>query len=117
SLSPLPGGNLLLFDNQGEGGFTRLVEWDPVTQALGRVYRGTPPAAFVSIFSGNVHRLPNGNWLAAVSCAGYAREIDPGGQTVWEFHSPHRTGRQRELVAVLFDMQRLPADLDLSWTR
>ncbi|MEZ6019239.1 MAG: hypothetical protein R3F17_03810 [Planctomycetota bacterium] len=49
--------------------------------------------------------------------AGYAREIDPDGRTVWEFHSPHRTGRQRELVAVLFDMQRLPADLDLSWTR
>ena len=29
---------------------------------------------------------------------------------VWEFYNPHRAGERGELVAVLFEMLRLPAD-------
>ena len=115
--SCLPGGEILLFDNMGHAGFTRLVHWDPAAQTIEWQYAGSPPESFVSIFSGNVSRLPNGNFLASVSCAGFAREITAQGETVWEFASPHRAGRKRELVAVLFDMERIPLDTDLSWTK
>lgn len=113
--SCLPNGEILLFDNMGHGGFTRLVHWDPAAASIQWQYAGTPPESFVSIFSGNVARLENGNFLAAVSCAGFAREITPSGDTVWEYASPHRAGREKELVAVLFDMERLSETLDLTW--
>ncbi len=115
SVSGLDSGNLLIFDNMGHAGFTRLVEWDPISHKMPWIHHGTPPSSFVSIFSGNVRRLANGNTLASLSCAGMAQEITPDGRVVWEFHSPHRAGRDRELVAVLFDVQRLPASSDFPW--
>ena len=115
SVSGLDSGNLLIFDNMGNGGFTRLMEWDPISHKAPWIHGGTPPESFVSIFSGNVRRLSGGNTLSSLSCAGLAQEITPDGRVVWEFSSPHRAGRDRELVAVLFDVQRLPLDGDYSW--
>lgn len=117
SVSGLDSGNLLIFDNMGQDGFTRLMEWDPVSHKMPWIYAGSPPESFVSIFSGNVRRLANGNTLASLSCAGLARELAPDGRVVWEFHSPHRAGRDRELVAVLFEVQRLAPDTDLGWIK
>ncbi|MFT5198088.1 MAG: hypothetical protein ACI87O_000737 [Planctomycetota bacterium] len=117
SVSGLDSGNLLIFDNMGQGGFTRLMEWDPISHKMPWIYHGSPPESFVSIFSGNVRRLENGNTLASLSCAGLAQEITPDGRVVWEFRSPHRAGRDRELVAVLFEVQRLPSNSDLSWIK
>ncbi len=115
SVSGLDSGNLLIFDNMGHGGFTRLIEWDPISHKLPWTHHGTPPESFVSIFSGNVRRLANGNTLTSLSCAGLAQELAPDGRVVWEFRSPHRAGRDRELVAVLFDVQRLPSAGIESW--
>ena len=39
-----------------------------------------------------------------------AFEVTPDGETVWEWVSPERAGERGELVAALFDMERLPAD-------
>ncbi|MCP5020280.1 MAG: hypothetical protein GY930_00755 [bacterium] len=117
SVSGLDSGNLLIFDNMGQGGFTRLVEWDPITHKMPWIHHGTPESSFVSIFSGNVRRLKNGNTLVSLSCAGLAQEIAPDGRVVWEFHNPHRAGRDRELVAVLFEVQRLPIGGDFPWPK
>ncbi|MDF1836618.1 MAG: arylsulfotransferase family protein [Planctomycetota bacterium] len=117
SVSGLESGNLLIFDNMGQGGFTRLMEWDPISHKMPWIHAGSPPESFVSIFSGNVRRLANGNTLASLSCAGLAQEITPDGSVVWEFRSPHRAGRDRELVAVLFEVQRLDPETDLTWIK
>ena len=34
-------------------------------------------------------------------------ELDAAGEPVWQFASPHRAGARRELVAMLFDVERL----------
>ena len=36
--------------------------------------------------------------------------MTPGKEIVWEFRSPHRAGKDDELVAVLCDLVRIEAD-------
>jgi hypothetical protein len=67
----------------------------------------------VDLFSktlGSVQRLPNGNTLISESENGRAVEVTREGRVVWEFCNPHRAGDHGELVAVLFEMIRLPPD-------
>ena len=68
-------GNLLLFDNQGEGGYppaemqtsggSRVLEIDPVKKEIVWAYTGLdsdrPAWTFYSSYISNVERLPNGN--------------------------------------------------------
>jgi hypothetical protein len=107
----LANGNLLLFDNQGAGGSrSRVFELDPVSGEIGWRYGGGPEVDFFSRTLGSCQRLPNGNTLITESENGRAVEVTPEGRTVWEFHNPHRAGDRGELVAVLFEVVRLPAD-------
>lgn len=108
-------GGLLIFDNAGHGGFSRAIELDLRTERLTWMYAGTPPESFSSLFCGSARRLPNGNTLLAESTRGRALEVTPEGQLVWEFANPKRAGSNGALVAAIFDLVRLPADLDLSW--
>ena len=41
--------------------------------------------------------------------------MTPDAETVWEFHNPHRTGEEEELVATLFEVVRLPPDFPIGW--
>lgn len=107
----IAGGRLLVFDNRGllPAELSRVVEIDPRSGALGWQYGG----AGVDFFSrtlGTAQRLPNGNTLITESENGRAFEVEPGGRKVWQFDSPHRAGPDRSLVAVLFEMERLPRD-------
>jgi len=105
----LPGGNLLLFDNRGPGrDRSRVVELDPETGRIVWGYGGTPEIDLFSKTLGSCQRLPNGNTLITESENGRALEVTPEGRSVWEFYNPHRTGARGELVAVLFEMLRLP---------
>jgi len=109
--SLLANGHLLLFDNQGgEGGASRLVEVDPVSGDLPWTWSGEPPASFASAIAGTCARLANGDTLVTESVPGRAFELDPDGRVVWEFRTPHRTGPKDLLVAMLFELQRLPLD-------
>lgn len=105
----LGNGRILLFDNRGLGGHSRLLEIDPLTGRLGWSWRGDPPVAFSSSLAGTVSRLPGGNTLVTESVPGRAFELDPGGRVVWDFRTPHRAGPEGSLVAMLFEVQRLPA--------
>ncbi|HWN40822.1 MAG TPA: arylsulfotransferase family protein [Thermoanaerobaculia bacterium] len=102
----LDDGSLLLFDNLGlGGGRSRVIEIDPRTLAVRWQYGG-----FFSKTLGSCQRLPNGNTLITESENGRALEVTRAGRIVWEFHNPHRAGERKELVAVLFEVIRLPRD-------
>ncbi|MEA2561237.1 MAG: hypothetical protein QOH06_2741 [Acidobacteriota bacterium] len=102
----LDDGSLLLFDNLGSGtGRSRVIEIDPRTLRVRWQY-----GDLFSKTLGSCQRLPNGNTLITESENGRALEVTRGGRVVWEFHNPHRAGERKELVAVLFEMIRLPQD-------
>jgi hypothetical protein len=109
----LDDGNLLLFDNRGPGGDpgrekSRVIEIDPRTGAVVWQYGGSPGMDLFSKTLGSCQRLPNGNTLITESENGRALEVTRGGEVVWELYNPNRAGEHKELVAVLFEVVRLP---------
>jgi hypothetical protein len=109
----LDDGGILLFDNLGMGnGRSRVIEIDPRTLGVKWQHGG-----FFSKTLGSCQRLPNGNTLITESENGRALEVTRSGRIVWEFHNPHRAGERRELVAVLFEMIRLPEDFPFRGVR
>lgn len=106
----LPDGNLLLFDNVGLGrDLSRVMEIDPLTGRTVWEYGGRG-VDFSSRTMGSCQRLANGNTLITESENGRAVEVTRDGRTVWEFYNPARAGDGGELVAVLFEVVRLPGD-------
>src|SRR5215469_11731153 len=100
----LPGeGNLLLFDNQGEGGYppaemqttggSRVLEIDPVKKEIVWVYTGLdsdrPPYTFYSSYISNMERLPNGNTFVNEGMNGRFFQVTPTSEVVWEYINPH----------------------------
>jgi arylsulfotransferase ASST len=107
----LGNGHLLLFDNLGAArDRSRVIELDPATGAVVWQFGGRREVDLFSKTLGSCQRLPNGNTLITESENGRALEVTPAGETVWEFNSPHRAGDHDELVAVLFELIRLPLD-------
>ncbi len=111
----LPGGDILLFDNEGYEGRSRLIEFDPVTGEHVWTYQGDPPDDFFTQTCGSVQRLPNGDTLATESDRGRAIEVTPNGEIVWEYLNPERAGAERQLIATIFEMARLPFDSVSGW--
>ena len=113
--SVLDNGNILLFDNQGDYGSSRVMEVDPVTQEIEWIYAGDEASSLYSEKFGTVQRLPNGNSLIAESHFGRALEVTPQGDTVWEYFNPARAGDNNEFIANLFEIERLPEDFPTDW--
>jgi hypothetical protein len=114
----LDSGRLLLFDNLGAGRTrSRVLEIDPGTGETVWQYGGTPGVDFLSKTLGSCQRLPNGNTLLTESENGRAIEVTPEGRIVWELYNPHRAGEHGELVAVLFEVVRLPPDFPFQGSR
>jgi len=105
--SLLKNGNVLLFDNRGNNGKSKIVEVNPLSQKIAWTYKGTPAQEFFSMTAGTTERLPNGNTLITESNNGRAFEVTPEGEIVWEFFNPYRTGENNELIAALYDVVRL----------
>ena len=110
----LESGNLMLYDNRGGDGASVVREYDPVTREQVWSYAGTPEAPFYSHTCGAAYRLPNGNTLVTESDGGRAFELDADERIVWEFFNPHRGGPEGEFIAVIYDLQRVPAS-SLGW--
>jgi hypothetical protein len=85
----LDNGNLLLFDNLGLAKGSRVIEYDPRTQAFPWVYSGENWGPFFTSERGMCQRLPNGNTLAVNSKAGEILEVSRQKEVVWSF-SPQR---------------------------
>ena len=101
----LDDGNLLMFDNRGlRGERSRVVELDPRTGEVGWQH----DRDLFSKTLGSCQRLPNGNTLITESENGRALEVTRDGRVVWEYYNPNRAGEHKELVAVLFEVVRLP---------
>lgn len=111
----LDGGRLLLFDNLGAApDRSRVLELDPGSGAVLWHYGGEPQVDLFSKTLGSCQRLANGDTLITESENGRALEVTRDGRRVWEFRSPHRAGEHGELVATLFEVERLPHD---AWRR
>ncbi len=104
----LPTGRILLFDNRGADGASRVLEFEPLTGEIEWEYAGEPDRPLSSHEAGTSQRLPNGNTLITESEGGRALEVTRSGELVWEFVSPHRGGSRDQLVATLFEVLRLP---------
>ena len=106
-------GTMLLFDNQGRDGESRVLELDPLTGEIVWSFSGDGRDLY-SELNGSCQRLANGNTLITESDRGRAIEVSPDGEIVWEFVSPHRTG-ERDQVAVLFEVVRLAESPHRTW--
>ena len=119
----LENGRMLLFDNRGTPGVSRVLEFDPLapgdptSDALDWEYAGSPARPFYSKWCGTAQRLSNGNTLVTESDDGRAFELTPEREIVWEFYNPQRVGAEYEKIATLFELQRLPADFPVDWAR
>jgi hypothetical protein len=80
----LDNGRLLLFDNKGMPGASRVLEYDPQTQALPWSYTSEDSPPFVSAVQGNVQRLHNGNTFINNAVGGMLMEVTPDRELVWQ---------------------------------
>ncbi len=108
-------GTMLIFDNKGGPGLSRILEIDPLDRSLKWEYRGTLEEPFLSHTCGTAQRLPNGNTLITESDNGRAFELTQDKRLVWEYVNPHRAGEDHEYVAVIFEVVRLPSDFPVGW--
>jgi hypothetical protein len=79
----LDNGHLLVFDNLGAPAGSRVLEYDPQTQALPWSYLTRGSDAFRNEVRGYCQRLPNGNTLVVNSQGGELREVTPTQEVVW----------------------------------
>jgi hypothetical protein len=92
----LDNGHLLIFDNHGWSTGCRVIEYDPVTQAIPWVYPDGDAGPFYAAFRGMKQRLPNGNTLIVDPDNGRLFEVTLGKELVWENYGPRPiTGARR----------------------
>ncbi len=106
--SVLDNGNILLFDNRGNRGSSRVIEIEPASQRIVWRYPAAGEDAIFSQTCGTCQRLRNGNTLITESENGRALEVNPEGQVVWDWYSPYRF--DNDLVATLYDVHRVYRD-------
>ena len=112
----LDDGRMLLFDNRGVKRRSGVLELDPSTGEVLWEYRLDEKDAFYTATCGVAQRLPNGNTLIAETEPGRAFEITREGEVVWRWESPfHWADEEREYVAAVFDMVRIPAEFVEPW--
>lgn len=116
--SLLENGNMMIFDNQGITGKSRILEFHPLTKQVIWTYVGPPEKPFFSASCGTCQKLPNGNVLITESIKSRVFEVTRDGEIVWEFYNPHRVQFEKDPVekkATLFDMVRINTDFTKSW--
>jgi hypothetical protein len=84
----LNNGDLLLYDNLGARQQTRILEYDPRTQAIPWTYSNEDSTPFCAAFRGMKQRLPNGNTLIVDPAARRLFEVTPDKELVWEYFCP-----------------------------
>jgi hypothetical protein len=104
----LPSGNILVFDNGTRREFSRVLELDPVNQAVVWMHEADERADFFTARGGDAQRLPNGNTLICESEKGRVFEITPEGEIVWEFWHPEITDGQKRKT--IYRMERIGED-------
>jgi hypothetical protein len=107
----LSNGRLLLFDNLGgqlieeehrtasdtDGG-ARVLEYDPVTQAMPWSYTDEDSPTFRAVTRGGTQRLPNGNTLLVDPNGGRILEVTRDKHLVWEYSAPSAIRKHNEAI-------------------
>jgi hypothetical protein len=91
----LENGRLLVYDNLGslrQG--TRILEYDPLTQAIPWFYANEHSTPFRAMMRGAKQRLPNGNTLIVDPDHKRLFEVTPDKEVVWECYCPSFTAPQ-----------------------
>jgi len=111
----LDNGHMLIFDNGGSRGASRVIEFDPLTLEIVWVYKGDGEHVFQSSQCGSNQRLPNGNTLISETDRGRALEVTPDGEIVWEYVNPAQAGAEAQYIASLFEVIRIPRGYVATW--
>jgi arylsulfotransferase ASST len=95
--TPLPNGNLLIFDNgphrlDHSMPFSRVVEVELATKKIVWEYREKREIDFFSPRISNAQRLPNGNTMICEGDFGRLFEVTSDGELVWEYVNPYFAG-------------------------
>jgi hypothetical protein len=80
----LNNGHLLVYDNFGSMAGTRILEYDPLTQAIPWLYANEKEGRFLAIYRGVKQRLPNGNTLIVDPDHRRFIEVTLDKEIVWE---------------------------------
>jgi hypothetical protein len=80
----LDNGHLLLFDNYGSSSGSRVIEYDPLTQAIPWFYASENAIPFRASSRGMKQRLPNGNTLIVDPDNWMLLEVTQGKEIVWQ---------------------------------
>jgi len=115
--SILDNGNLLLLDNLGLKNVSRIIEFNPVTRKIVWEYGNSKNEPFFTASCGSCQRLPNGNTLITESDPGRAFEVKPDKKIVWSYVNPYRAGKNNELIATLFEVERFKPDFFSNWLK
>jgi hypothetical protein len=102
----LENGNILIFDNGADRGYSRVLELDPLKKACVWQYQADPQEAFFSLSRGSSQRLSNGNTLVTESDKGRVFEVTPSGEVVWEFYNPEIKEEDKKRAAI-YRMMRI----------
>lgn len=113
--TPLPNGNLLVFDNGPHRldhpmPFSRVVEVELATKAIVWEYRERRESDFFSPRISNAQRLPNGNTLICEGDFGRLFEVTADGETVWEYVNPYFGGPSQTPNNRIFRAYRYSAE-------
>jgi Arylsulfotransferase (ASST) len=112
----LNNGNILVFDNFYTNTLSRVIEFNPLSRKVIWDFQN-PKDRFFSGLIGECYRLPNNNTLITESTNGHTFEITPDKKIVWDFYNPHRAGKDNELIAVTYQLERLDRNTILKWLK
>jgi hypothetical protein len=109
----LDNGHLLIFDNLGSAHGSRVLEYDPQTNAFPWWYPQGTRFRFLTKQRGMCQRLPNGNTLIVSSEQGAIWEVTPHQETVWtlltnRFINSARRYRPEQLTFLARDIHARP---------
>jgi len=111
----LENGRLLLYDNIGsliKG--TRVLEYDPLTQAIPWCYANEHSAPFRAVMRGMLQRLPNGNTLIVDPDHQRLLEVTRDKEVAWECYCPSAPvpqGQQRRARIITSARRYRPEEL------
>lgn len=94
----LSNGHMLVFDQDGHGGpglASRVLEFDPATEAVVWAYGGDDSAPLWTQEGGEQQQLPNGHVLITSSMSGQLLEVSRTGKVTWKYRNPARRQTER----------------------
>ena len=110
----LENGNILIFDNGFQRQYSRVIEINPLSEAIEWEYSADRPKSFYSSSRGSSQRLANGNTIIVESNKGHVFEITRDGTIVWDFYNPKVKENKR---AAIYRMRRVFESEKYPWIK